>query len=234
MGSPFPWLDESDDFQFPLPETTSEEGIIAMGGNLSPGMLLSAYRRGIFPWFSPGDPILWWCPDPRFVLFPGELHVSKSMRRFLKETHLSVTLDTDFSGVIKGCSEAPRPAQDGTWISKEMEKGYKELHNLGFAHSVEIRDGNELAGGLYGVSLGKCFFGESMFAKKPNASKFGFILFINALKARGFSLIDCQVYTPHLETLGARLIPREEFLPLLEKNLSFPTLRGKWTEEIPL
>lgn len=228
MGRKFPYLGEQERFQFPPPDQATSEGILGVGGNLSPGMLISAYRQGVFPWFSPGDPILWWCPDPRFVLFPEKLHVSHSMRRALHRGDFAVTLDADFKAVIESCSEAPRRGQNGTWITPEMVKSYTELHSIGYAHSVEVRQEGEIVGGLYGVSLGSVFFGESMFALVSNASKVGFVVLVEVLKRQGFELIDSQVYTRHLESLGAENIPRRRYIELLHRGLERPDRKGSW------
>ncbi|MFP4483638.1 MAG: leucyl/phenylalanyl-tRNA--protein transferase [Spirochaetota bacterium] len=228
MSDDFPYLGEKDRFRFPDPEKATIEGIVAAGGNLSPGMLLSAYSQGIFPWFSEHDPILWWSPDPRFVLFPEKLHVSKSMRRFLKNTDFIITADTAFVDVVRACATVPRDGQDGTWITPEMENAYAELHRLGYSHSVEVWRCGELVGGLYGVSLGSIFFGESMFSHISNASKAAFIRLVRRLSEVDFDLIDSQVYTHHLEQLGAEEIPRSRYLDLLRRGLSRPTLKGSW------
>lgn len=227
--SDFPYLTEHDDFPFPPPGSASPEGVVAMGGNLSPGMLLSAYRRGIFPWFSEGDPVLWWSPDPRCVLFPAQLHVSRSMGRLLRRGLFSITLDTRFEDVISSCRAARRPGLPGTWITPGMLGAYAELHRLGYAHSVEAWLDGELAGGMYGVSLGSLFFGESMFTRRPNGSKAALILFVREMGRLGLDLLDCQVCSPHLDTLGARAVPRDEFLRLLHRGLQRPTRRGSWT-----
>lgn len=212
---------------FPPAEQTAENGLLAVGGDLSPERLLAAYRKGIFPWYGDGDPILWWSPDPRFVLFPNELRVSRSMRQFMKKGSLRITFDQAFREVIAACRR-PRPGQNGTWITKEMREAYTDLHDLGFAHSVEVWREKELVGGLYGVSLGSAFFGESMFSAIPNASKAALITLIPSLEKRGFDLIDCQVETAHLRLLGARPIPRRDFCALLSQSLRRDTLRGNW------
>lgn len=228
MSKKFPYLGEHERFQFPPPEQATSEGILGVGGNLSPGMLISAYSQGVFPWFSPGDPILWWCPDPRFVLFPEKLHVSHSMRRALRHGEFTVTLDADFKTVIESCSAAPRRGQKGTWITPEMISSYRELHSLGYAHSVEVRKDGEIVGGLYGVSLGSAFFGESMFARVSNASKVGFVRLVEVLKRYGFDLVDSQVYTEHLASLGAEDIPRARYLDLLGTALGKSDRKGNW------
>jgi len=229
VGADFPYLDEHTSFDFPPVEEATEEGIVAVGGNLSPGMLLSAYRQGLFPWYSEGDPILWWSPDPRFVLFPAELHLSRSLRKLLHKGVFGVTFDTHFKEVIEACSAIPRPGQRGTWITKEVVAGYCELHRLGYAHSVEVKLDGRLAGGLYGVALGEVFFGESMFSFESNASKVAFAALLERLATQGCSLVDCQVHTPHLARFGAREIPRADFLKLLREGLRRQTPRGIWT-----
>lgn len=223
---PFLDIDQAVDFE---PENFSSPGIIGIHGNLSPGVLLSAYSQGVFPWYDDESPILWWSPDPRFILEPECLHVSSSMRKTLRKRNFSVTLDRAFSEVIHACATVPRNGQDGTWIVPEMEEAYGRLHELGFAHSVEVWHGENLVGGLYGISLGKLFFGESMFSLRSNASKIAFILLARGLQEKGFPMIDCQVFTEHLEKLGAYEIDREDFLERLEEGLAFPTSRGKWT-----
>lgn len=214
---------------FPPPDHAAKSGLLAVGGDLSPERLLAAYREGIFPWYSEGDPILWWSPDPRFILLPDELCVSRSMRQFMKKGTLRVTFDRAFPVVISACRR-PRPGQDGTWITAEIRDAYIALHDLGFAHSVEAWREEELVGGLYGVSLGHTFFGESMFSAVPNASKTALISLVSRLKAGGFDLVDCQVETAHLAGLGARLIPRREFSARLKESLCHETRRGNWGE----
>ena len=207
------------DIKFPPVEAADENGILAIGGNLSTERLLLAYRSGIFPWYNEGEPILWWCPDPRFVLFPNELKVSKSMQTVLNNGKFRFTINRAFERVIQQCKTAYRKEQDGTWISPAIENAYTQLHQLGHAHSAEAWLNGELVGGLYGIRIGRMFFGESMFSKVSNASKFAFINYIQQLKKEGLVLIDCQVYTAHLESLGARMIPRERFMELLAENL---------------
>jgi leucyl/phenylalanyl-tRNA--protein transferase len=224
----FPYFDEKTHIIFPPVESSTSEGIVTAGGNLSPGMLLSAYRQGIFPWYSEGGPILWWSPDPRCVLFPDEVHVSGSMKKLLRKNSFSISFDTCFREVITACRETPRAGQDGTWITPEMLDAYVALHRRGYAHSVEVRDGDTLEGGLYGVSLGICFFAESMFTRKANASKVALISLARLLEKMQFGLIDCQVYSPHLETMGARMITRSEFLQKLELCLEHKTRKGSW------
>jgi leucyl/phenylalanyl-tRNA--protein transferase len=214
---------------FPPVDHAAKSGLLAVGGDLSPERLLAAYREGIFPWYGDGEPILWWSPDPRFVLFPDELRVSRSMRQSLKKGVLRITFDQAFREVIAACRR-PRPGQDGTWITAEMREAYGALNDLGFAHSVEVWQGKELVGGLYGVSLGRAFFGESMFSAIPNASKAALITLVPHLQKRGFDLIDCQVETAHLAGLGARPIPRRAFCEILKQSLRHETLRGNWGE----
>lgn len=223
------WL--TDELVFPNPRFTGEEGILAVGGDLSIERLLIAYKTGLFPWFNPEDPILWWCPDPRFVVFPDEIKVSKSMRPYFNQKKYRVTFDTAFKEVILGCQRTPRKGQSGdTWLTNDMMASYVKLHEIGLCHSVEVWKGAELVGGLYGISLGKCFFGESMFAKASNASKVGFITLVRELEKRNFWLVDCQQGTDHLISLGARGIPRDIFLDLLSKNEKEKTIKGPWTD----
>ena len=186
-----------------------------MGGDLSPQRILLAYEKGIFPWFEGSVP-LWWSPDPRFVLFPNELKVTKSMRKLIAQNIFQFTINKDFIGVIHSCKTIARSDQLGTWITDEVEAAYTQLHHMGYAYSAEAWHHGELVGGLYGLKLGKVFFGESMFSKKSNASKFAFIQFVEYLKKNGIQLIDCQVYTNHLESLGANMITRKKFIELLK------------------
>jgi leucyl/phenylalanyl-tRNA---protein transferase len=202
------------DLRFPPVEMADSDGLLAIGGDLSRERLLHAYRNGIFPWYE-NKYILWWCPDPRFVLFPPELKISSSMKQLLKKQIFDFSIDTDFNAVITQCKSITRRGQDGTWITEEMRNAYTDLHAAGYAHSAEVRLNGELVGGLYGVRLGKVFYGESMFSRHSNASKYAFIKYIGYLKSEGVELIDCQVYTPHLESLGARMIPRPQFLDLV-------------------
>lgn len=213
---------------FPEPRRAEPDGLLAVGGDLSPERLLQAYAAGIFPWFSEGSPILWWSPDPRLVLEPAWLHVPRSLARRVRRGRYAIAADTAFSLVVRRCAERTRPGQDGTWITAEMGFAYERLHRLGFAHSFEAWEGGALAGGLYGVSLGGAFFGESMFADRPDASKVAFVRAVGWLADRGVDLIDCQVKTDHLVRFGAREMPRAAFLARLERALARPTLRGKW------
>lgn len=206
-------------YLFPDPEE-AEDGIVAIGGDLASGRLLEAYRNGIFPWYNREDPIIWWSPDPRCVLFPEELKVSKSMKQLLKRKAYRVTFNQAFAAVIRQCAEVRYKDRSDTWLNEDMIASYTELHRIGVAHSVEVWEGEELCGGLYGLALGKCFFGESMFHTRSNASKYGFITLVEKLRQLDFALIDCQVYNPHLESLGAVEIPREIFISLLKRNVS--------------
>lgn len=200
---------------------TEPNGLLAIGGDLSPQRVLGAYRRGIFPWYSAGQPILWWSPAPRMVLYPGELHVSRSLRKSLRRRGYEVSLNQAFADVIRACA-APRDAQPGTWLLPEMIDAYGELHRAGFAHSIEVWLGEELVGGLYGIALGQMFFGESMFSRKTDGSKVAIALLAELSLKQPFRLIDCQVYTEHLASLGAREISRELFQATLEQGTAAP------------
>ena len=201
---------------FPPVHLAEPDGLLAIGGDLSVERLLLAYKNGIFPWYE-GEHILWWCPDPRFVLFPDELKISKSMKQLIKKEEFQFTINKAFEEVINNCKTIDRKGQEGTWITNEVKKAYTLLHKKGIAHSAEVWKDGVLAGGLYGIRLGKVFFGESMFSKQSNASKYAFIKYSEYLKEEGVEIIDCQVYTEHLESLGARMIPRKEFISLLKK-----------------
>ena len=203
---------------FPPVELAEPDGLLAVGGDLSIERLLLAYRNGIFPWYE-GEHILWWCPDPRFVLFPSELVVSKSMRTVIKKNEFSFTVDKCFHDVIIQCKKVQRKGQDSTWITEEVKNAYIHVHQEGYAHSAEAWKNGEIAGGLYGIKLGNVFIGGSMFSTVSNASKYAFIMYVEKLKSEGVKLIDCQVYTEHLESLGARMIPRKTFIELLHQNL---------------
>ena len=214
------FLLDSEEIAFPDPALYDfEGGLLAMGGDLSPERIWFAYQNGIFPWFNPEDDILWWCPDPRFVLFPEDLKISKSMKKILREGKFTFTENKCFEEVMKNCQAAERKGQDGTWITDEMIKSYSTLHRYGKAKSIEVWENDELVGGLYGVDLGHIFCGESMFAKVSNASKAGFIYFVEKYKNQ-YELIDCQVYTEHLASLGAKEIPKREFLKIFKQNFS--------------
>lgn|SRR4051812_42050475 len=206
------------DLYFPPVSEADEEGILAIGGDLNPERLQLAYKSGIFPWFNEGEPILWWAPDPRMVLFLDELIVSKSMRNVLNRKQFKVTFNQNFKDVISNCQNIKREGQNGTWISNEMIDAYCQLHKEGIAKSVEVWQDEVLVGGLYGIDLGHVFCGESMFSKVSNASKTGFIALVNYLKENDYKLLDCQVYNPHLESLGCREIDREEFMDILENQ----------------
>lgn len=206
----------------------AEDGLLAVGGDLSPKRLLLAYANGIFPWYSGDEPILWWSPDPRTILAPEEFHVSQSLKKALKRGVFRVTLDTAFEQVVSGCARAPRKREQGTWITPEMKTAYTRLHRSGFAHSIECWQEEALAGGLYGVSLGACFFGESMFSRVPNASKVALATLVELCKRWEFEFIDCQLSSPHLIRLGAKEIPRDDYLRLLRRALHGKTRRGKW------
>ncbi len=203
---------------FPAVETASPEGILAFGGDLSPERLLLAYRSGIFPWFEAGEPILWWSPNPRMVLFLDELKVSKSMRNILNRAIFKVTFNQDFKAVISNCQNVKRDGQNGTWITNEMIEAYCKLHELGIAKSVEVWKDDKLVGGLYGIDLGHVFCGESMFSLESNASKVAFISLVNQLKSEKYQILDCQVYNEHLESLGCREINRDDFIKIIKRT----------------
>ncbi|WP_126455219.1 leucyl/phenylalanyl-tRNA--protein transferase [Sulfuriflexus mobilis] len=214
------WLSPDDDeVAFPPVDLALREpdGLLAFGGSLSVQRLLHAYQQGIFPWYSEGQPIMWWSPDPRMVLFPADLKVSRSLRKTLKKKYYTLTLDTAFAEVVEACA-APRKDDAGTWITDDMKNAYKELYRQGHAHSVEVWLGEELVGGLYGVAIGTVFFGESMFARRSDTSKLAFVYLVQQLKRWGYSLIDCQVYSAHLASLGAINIPRAAFVSLLNAH----------------
>ena len=215
----FPFLNENERFSFPDPAASEHNSIVAWGGNLSPGMLLSAYEQGLFPWYSEGEPVIWHSPDPRYIIHAGKLRVSSSMKKLLRRGEYSVCFDRDFRGVITACSEAPRPGQGGTWITADMIAAYTELHRLGRAHSAEAYFEGELTGGCYGLRLGKAFFGESMFFRRSNASKAAFITLAQHLFEDGVRFIDCQTHTRHLVSLGSEKISRKDYLALLRETL---------------
>jgi len=216
------WL-KRDELTFPplIKALREPDGLLAAGGDLSAERLVQAYRHGCFPWYQQGQPILWWSPDPRTVLFPDELHVSRSLRKLLRQQRYRVSFDEDFSRVIRACA-GPRRDSDGTWITDAMQASYQRLHEQGLAHSVEVWDGEELVGGLYGLAMGQLFFGESMFSHADNASKVGFATLVEHLKQAGVVLIDCQMETAHLSSLGARSISREAFADHLRRHLDRP------------
>ncbi len=206
----------SDRLQFPEVDKANEDGLLAVGGDLSPERLLLAYQNGIFPWFNEDSLILWWSPDPRMVLFPKDIKVSKSMHKVIRDQRFRLTINTCFETVMEHCSTVKREGQDGTWITDEMRNAYLSLHNLGFAKSYEVWEADDLVGGLYGVDLGTIFCGESMFSLKTNASKFAFIKLAEIVQSNNYELIDCQLYTDHLASLGAVEIPRREFISYLK------------------
>jgi leucyl/phenylalanyl-tRNA---protein transferase len=218
----------SDDLSFPNPNLAGKDGLLAVGGDLSTERLLLAYQNGIFPWFSDEEPIIWWSPDPRLVLYPDELRISRNLKKIIRKKKFSVTMDTAFDEVINACAKVRTMNQKETWITDDMIKAYCSLHISGFAHSVEVWHRGKLAGGLYGVSLGKCFFGESMFTFVDNASKVAFVYLVEFLKSLSMDVIDCQVTTEHMMQFGAREIERKRFLEELTHSLNSPTIRGKW------
>ena len=216
---------------FPDPSSANEDGLLAIGGDLSVFTLIEAYSRGIFPWFDDTSPILWWSPDPRFILTPEQLIISKSLTQTIKSKKFEYRMDTAFEEVIHACSIAKRKDQPGTWITTDMEKAYIDLHHSGYAHSIETFYNGELAGGLYGVSLGGAFFGESMFQIKRDASKVALYYLVQQLKKWDFDFIDAQVPSDHMKSLGAKEISRDKFLKILEQSLKKPTRKGKWVFE---
>jgi leucyl/phenylalanyl-tRNA--protein transferase len=219
------------DLVFPPPELAREDGLLAVGGDLSIPRLILAYRQGIFPWYNPGEPIFWWSPDPRLILEPSDLHISRRLERIIRQGRLKVTLDHAFKDVIMACSETRIKKNEGTWLTPEMIEAYTELHYLGKTHSVETWQGDRLVGGLYGIAIGRVFFGESMFTKVSDASKVAFVALVRQLTEWGFAMIDCQVTTWHLLSLGAKEIPRSFFLKRLKKLIDLPSKapNGKWS-----
>lgn len=222
-----PWIDEQHP-DFPDPETACEEpdGLLAAGGDLSPQRLITAYALGIFPWYSDGQPILWWSPNPRCVIRPQDVHISRSLKKHIRRASLRLSFDECFDDVIYQC--ARYGSEEGTWITDEMREAYCRLHNLNLAHSVEVWQGEELVGGLYGIAIGRCFFGESMFSRATNASKVAFAALCRQLGRWRYELIDCQIENPHLRSLGASTIPRREFLSILEQNRQHSCLEHPW------
>ncbi len=218
---------------FPPAEEADDDGIIAVGGDLSPERLLEAYRRGIFPWYSEGLPILWHCPHPRFVLLPSELHMPKSLRKVINRGTFDITFDTNFAGVIDACAKTRRPGQHGTWITRDMRRAYLRLHDLGYAHSAEAWHDGQLVGGLYGVGLGRVFYGESMFAHADDASKAAFVTLVEWLRERHVELIDCQQQTAHLQRFGAKMWPRPQFVEALQRLTAQPGPEGRWHRSQP-
>ncbi len=221
------WLDK-DDLNFPPAHLAEASGLLAISSDLRPERLIMAYQNGIFPWYKHDEHFFWYSPHPRMILLPENLIVHKSMRSIFNQHKFAYTLDTAFERVMRACAEMPRSGQDGTWITEEFIEAYTEVHRWGLAHSVEVWKGDELVGGLYGLSFGRAFFGESMFTRVPNASKAGFIALVRALRASGFQLVDCQQNTAHLRSLGAHLVPRTVFMQMLRDSLSAPTLKGRW------
>lgn len=208
-----------DEIVFPNPELSEEDGLLAVGGDLSIERLLLAYSNGIFPWYNPGEEILWWCPKPRFILKPEEIKISKSMRKIIKKNKFKVTFNNDFEGVISNCKKLREETYEGTWITDEMKEAYINLHKHGYALSVETYLDNELVGGLYGVIIGKCYFGESMFSKVSNASKMALIALAQKLEEDGFIFIDCQMQTKHLESMGGKFVEWDEFKAMLKEGI---------------
>ncbi len=226
------YLLPQDSIAFPHPALAEPDGLLAVGGDLTPERLTAAYSKGIFPWYCEDTPILWWSPDPRLVLFPSELHVPRSLRRSVNSQRFTVTVDAAFNHVVDACAVAPRPGQPGTWLLPEMRRAYKRLHRVGAAHSVEAWDAaGNLAGGIYGVALGRAFFGESMFYSLPDASKTALVWLVRLLDTWGYGFMDCQQTTRHMLRFGARELPRPEFMRLLDKCLRHPDLSGQW--ELP-
>ena len=219
----------SNRIEFPPVYLAREDGLLAVGGDLSVPRLLLAYQMGIFPWYNWDEPVLWWSPDPRLVLFTSEVTVSRSLKKILRRKMFRITMDRAFDQVIQACATVRTDNDEGTWIGRNMIDAYLRLHREGYAHSVEAWNGDRLVGGLYGVSLGRCFFGESMFSRESNASKAAFATLCAHLTRRGFDLIDCQVKTRHLMSFGAREIPRDRFISLLDESLDHPTDRGVWS-----
>lgn len=223
------WLDPDPESPFPPLEQalTDPNGLLAVGGDLTPARLIKAYKHGIFPWYNPGEPILWWSPDPRCVLYPQQLKISRSLRKTLNKHAFEIRFDTAFSDVMQACAQ-PREKQAGTWITKEMLKAYVNMHELGFGHSVECWQNNQLVGGLYGLAIGRVFFGESMFSQVPDASKVALVYLSQWLIRNDYALIDSQVHTPHLESMGAQLIPRTEYAKLIKTLTLNGPQPGKW------
>ncbi len=214
--------------EFPDLEEADESGLLAVGGDLSIDRLKLAYSKGIFPWYEKGMPILWWSPDPRMVLFPDKMIISHSLKQIIKKQHFTITIDTAFEKVIKNCAQTPRKGESGTWITREMRNAYIDLHKAGFAHSAEAWLEGKLVGGLYGVAIGKAYFGESMFHHVTNASKVAFFHLVEKLSSWDFKIIDAQVYTNHLESLGGEMIPRSHYIQILEKALMIADAPGSW------
>ncbi len=230
------WIDDSND-DSPFPAVTNAmthpNGLLAAGGTLHPRRLIAAYRQGIFPWYSVGQPILWWSPDPRWVLYPDKLKISRSLRKTMHKGQYHATMDAIFPQVVKECA-APRVGASGTWITLGMVRAYSTLHQLGFAHSVEVWEGDVLVGGLYGVSLGRIFFGESMFSRRSDASKVGFVHLLHQLRRWGFAVVDCQMHSEHLQRFGAEAIHRNAFVRLLDQHADAPEPPNPWRFDVGL
>ncbi len=227
--SPIPRL--GFDYIFPDPRFAMREGLLAYGGDLNPDRVLAAYRRGIFPWYNEGDPILWWSPDPRLLLYPDDFKIHRSLRKKLRQKRFRVKLDTRFEAVMRHCGEIPRHGQEGSWILPEVIESYTRLHHRGFAHSIEVYDeSDELVGGLYGLSIGRAFFGESMFSLKPDTSKIALAHLVRLAQTWDFAFIDCQIPSEHLIRLGAVRVPRERFLDELEETQRYLGVPGDWKE----
>lgn len=231
VHSRMPVFQLTDQIVFPHPDLAEENGLLAIGGDLSPARLVAGYRLGIFPWYSENDPILWWFTSPRLVLFPEELRISRRLKRYLKNSRQTFTINRDFPAVVTGCAASRLANREGTWITPEMIDAYNELHRLGYAHSVECWQDGELVGGLYGVALGRVFFGESMFSAQANSSKFALIHLVSFLNLRGYRLIDCQMTTPHLAAMGAREIPGKTFQHLLRTHIRTTIANGVWPHD---
>ena len=219
----------SDDLIFPSPPLASEDGLLAVGGDLSQERLLLAYRMGIFPWYSDGQPILWWSPNPRCIIYPDKVYCSSSLKKHIRKTRPKLSFNQDFASVIRNCARLD--SDQGTWITAEMEQTYIQLHRLGHAHSVEVREDDQLIGGLYGLAIGKVFFGESMFSHRTNASKVAFVFLCRQLHKWGYQLIDCQVENPHLLSLGAQCIDRKDFLRQLSRSVNQTSSPHRWQFE---
>ncbi len=217
---------------FPHPLTADDDGLLAVGGDLSPDRLILAYRMGIFPWYSENQPILWWAPKERFVIDTGYLHIPRSMRRYVNNPIFHVTVDQHFDYVIQRCQESPRPGQTGTWITNDIKDAYQTLHFAGLAHSVEIWYENEIVGGLYGVGIGKIFSGESMFSEVSDASKFSAIILDRILSSLNYRFLDCQIYSPHMELLGGYTMDQKSYFDEIRKNLFNPLDRSKWSRKL--
>ena len=222
-----------DYYTFPDPSHADEDGIVCVGGDLSPEMLISAYRQGLFPWFNEEDPTLWWSPDPRCVVVPGEVYISKNMKRLFNQRQYHFKCDTNFEDVLRNCKTVKRKNEEGTWISEDFIEAYQLLHHLGIAHSFEVYDQeNNMIGGLYGLSIGNMFYGESMFSKKSNMSKLAFILLSKYLQHKSYRLIDCQVVNPHLTSMGCQEMSRDAFLDINQSGIQEPSAIGNWTDAV--